>query len=235
MGVKPLEITNVLVNISYYSHLLPLLIFFLFFKRNKGWWAKALLFYIAVSFINDSILLYLDDLPDRRIIYILLSIFTILEYTVFTFFLYSIIEHKIFKTIVIYSSIGFYAFAIYYFLSSKGDSFDSLTASIESILIVMFCTFYLFDQLNKPQVVFIYQDPHFWFVVAFLVYLSGTLFLFIQASNLEKSVRDNFWKINLFSNIIKNILFAIAFSIKKNTNTALESPYDDFFENTYKT
>lgn len=92
--------------------------------------------------------------------------------------------------------------------------------------------------MNKPQVIFIYQEPNFWFVVAFIIYFSGTLFLFIQAKNLTMEVRDNFWKINLFSNIIKNILFAIAFSTKKSKNLhqTMENPFEaDFMESPFKT
>lgn len=132
----------------------------------------------------------------------------------------------------------FFAFAIYYFFTDKNNTFDSLPASIESILIVAYSIFYLFDQMNKPQVIFIYQEPNFWFVVAFIIYFSGTLFLFIQAKNLTMEVRDNFWKINLFSNIIKNILFAIAFSTKKSKNLqqTMENPFEaDFLESPFKT
>lgn len=152
--------------------------------------------------------------------------------------LYSIIDNKIFRTIILGSSIAFTIFAIFYYFTAKNSTFDSLPASLESILIVAFSIFYLFDQMNKPQVIFIYQEPNFWFVVGFIIYFSGTLFLFIQASNLTKEVRDNFWKINLFSNIIKNILFAIAFSTKKSKNlqTSYENPFDnDILENPYKT
>jgi hypothetical protein len=71
-----------------------------------------------------------------------------------------------------------------------------------------------------------------------MVYFSGTLFLFIQANNLDREIRENFWKINLFSNITKNILFAIAFSTRKSRiiQTSLENPFDnDILENPYKT
>jgi hypothetical protein len=152
--------------------------------------------------------------------------------------LYSIIENRIFRAIILISSAAFFVFAIYYFLTVKNNTFDSLPASIESILIVAFSIFYLFDQMNKPQVIFIYQEPNFWFVVGFIIYFSGTLFLFIQASNLTKEIRDNFWKINYFSNIFKNILFAIAFSTKKSRNLqqTFENPFEsDILENPYKT
>ena len=140
--------------------------------------------------------------------------------------------------IIMASGAAFFLFSIIYFITVKNNTFDSLPASIESILIVTFSIFYLFDQMSKPQVIFIYQEPNFWFIVGFIIYFSGTLFLFIQASNLTQEVRDNFWKINYFCNIIKNILFAIAFSTKKSKNLqqTFENPFEnEIFENPNKT
>ena len=105
----------------------------------------------------------------------------------FSYVLYSVIINRIFRGVILASSAVFFVFSVYYFLTVKNNTFDSLPASIESILIVAYSIFYLFDQMNKPQVIFIYQEPHFWFVVAFIIYFSGTLFLFIQASNLTNS------------------------------------------------
>lgn len=213
----------------------------MFLKRNQDLWVRVLLFYVVVCFINDTILLNLDNFKDRKLIYYVLSVFTIVEYSVFAYFLYSIIENKFFRITILVSTLGFYLFVIIYFLSTDYFSFDSISASIESIFIVSFCILFLFDQLNKPQVIFIYQDASFWFVTGLMVYLSGTLFLFILATELDKSVRHNFWKINLFANIVKNILFAIAFSIKKSKNSGnslenqLQSNYEhDLFDNPYK-
>ncbi|HUQ66974.1 MAG TPA: hypothetical protein VM101_12515 [Flavitalea sp.] len=194
--------------------------------------------FVIFSFLIDSLLLRLDTVSHRTIIYNVLSAFTLIEYTVFSYVLYSIIDNRIFKGIILVSSAVFFVFSIFYFFTVKNNTFDSLPASIESILIVAFSVFYLFDQMNKPQVIFIYQEPNFWFVVGFIIYFSGTLFLFIQASNLTKEVRDNFWKINYFCNIIKNILFAIAFSTKKSKNLqqTFENPFEnEIFENPYKT
>lgn len=217
---------------------MPLLVFLLFYKRNKSIWVKVLFLYVIFSCLVDTLLLRLDTVSHRSVIFNLLSTFTLIEYTAFSFVLYSVIDNRIFRAIIMASSVVFYVFAIYYFLTVKNNTFDSLPASIEAILIVAFSIFYLFDQMNKPQVIFIYQEPNFWFVVAFILYFSGTLFLFIQASNLTKEVRDNFWKISLFSLIIKNILFAIAFSTKKSKNLqqTLENPFEnEVFENPYKT
>lgn len=194
--------------------------------------------YVIYSFFNDTVLLLLDSFTHGDIIFYLLSAFTIIEYSIFSFVLYTILENKIFRKIIIFSSIAFYIFTFIYFITVKETSFDSLPASIEAILIVAYSIFYLFDQMNKPQVMFIYQEPTFWFIVGFIIYFSGTLFLFIQASHLDREIRNNFWKINLFLNIAKNILFAVAFSTKKSKSLQFssENPFDnDILENPYKT
>ena len=109
---------------------------------------------------------------------------------------------------------------------------------MESILIITYCLFYLFDQLNRPQVMFIYQDRNFWFVTALMVYLSASLFLFIEATFMSKEQRDEYWKILYFANIVKNIFFALAFSRKATAPhlQSLENPFDDsIFESPIKT
>ena len=188
--------------------------------------------YIIISFINDTLLLSMDAIKNEKIVYNVLSIYTIIEYTIFSLFIHSILSNKLFKTLIIIFSAAFYLFAVLYFFLARDIRFDSLSASLESILIVSYCIFYLFDQLNKPQIIFIYQEPNFWFIVGFMVYLAGTLFLFIQANNLDSELRKDFWKINLSANTIKNILFAIAFSRKKSENlfSDFENQYDDLLE-----
>jgi hypothetical protein len=204
-------------------------------------WVKVLLFYVVFSFGVDTTLLRLDTLKRDTAIYTVLSSFTLIEYSIFAFVLYSIIENVIFRKIMLYSSLVFSVFAVTLYILGLGaddPSFDSLAASIEAILIVLFCMFYLFDQMNKPQVFFIYQEPNFWFVVAFILYFSGTLFLFTQASNMDEEARESYWNINYFLNITKNILFAVAFSTKKSRSLeySSENPFDhDILENPYKT
>lgn len=174
-----------------------------------------------------------EEGANNAALYNVLSAFTLVEFTAFTFFLYRILESRIFQKIILFTAIAFYLFAIGLYIKEVGSnetSFDSLSASVEAILIVTYCIFYLFDQMNKPQVFFIYQEPNFWFVVAFILYFSGTLFLFIQASELDAEIRDNFWKINYFLNITKNILFAIAFSTRKSKTIQFnsENPFHSY-------
>jgi hypothetical protein len=48
-------------------------------------------------------------------------------------------------------------------------------------------------------------------VTAFLIYLSGTLFLFIYASNLSMKEQAFYWPINFVFNILKNLIITLSF------------------------
>jgi hypothetical protein len=168
--------------------------------------------YCLLSLINDQ---FLFRFTTYRLIFISLSSFTVIEYLFFSLFLYYIIKNAQFKKLILYSAIPFIILCIITFLYDKNNRFDSISASVEAILIIIFCIFYLYEQINKPEISFIYLSYTFWFTIGFLIYLSGTFFLFIQSPSFSDQTRDNFWAINLFCNILKNILFAIGFYIEK--------------------
>ena len=152
----------------------------------------------------------------QSLLYYPLSIFTALEFTLFSIFLYLIIRKVIFKKIILASFPVFFIISIFSFYKNLDNGFDSISSTVEIIFILAFCIFFLFQELNNPQTLFIYQNPDFWFVFGILIYTAGTFFLFLQASAVSKEVRDGFWSINLLSNLMKNLLFALAFYLPKN-------------------
>jgi len=165
--------------------------------------------------------------------YIALSIFTIIEYFLFSLFLYLIIKKKIIRIIILICLPVFLAISIISFYANRDTGFDSLSTTVESIFIISFCIFFLFQELNNPEIPFIYQNPNFWFVFGMLGYLAGNFFLFLQYANISTDVRDGFWMINLLFNTLKNLLFAIAIYLPKTKkdNHDLDIP-NNFFPTT---
>jgi len=102
--------------------------------------------------------------------------------------------------------------AIYSLIHPTNTVFDSLTATVEAVFIILFSILFFYEQLNNPEITFVYDTKDFWIVVAFLIYLSGTLFLYISTDILSTRQRNDVWNINQFANIIKNLLLGLAFS-----------------------
>jgi hypothetical protein len=63
-------------------------------------------------------------------------------------------------------------------------------------------------------------SPVFLIVIALLLYVASTLFLYIIASRLSDKEIEQYWAINHIANILMNLIFSVAFilyhSQKKN-------------------
>lgn len=69
--------------------------------------------------------------------------------------------------------------------------------------------------MRDSNIEFVYYNKKFWIIIAFFLYFSGTLFLYIYVNTLPDAQRSRYWAINNFFEILKNILFCVAFIMKK--------------------
>jgi hypothetical protein len=107
------------------------------------------------------------------------------------------------------------------FYINKERNFDSFTAGIENILIILLCIYYLAVHLKGNYNLSIYSTFDFWVIIAFLIYLSGTFFLYIMAQNMlnDRKFLIQYNIINAVFNILKDILLAIAMLMKPTDET----------------
>jgi len=214
---KSFIIIQLLENISYLSSLVPIFVFFFLFKKlkkEKQIW--VILLYLLFSFISDSLILYEITPASTLAIRLQISIFSYIEYVLFSVYLALSINNQLVKSLI-YVLIGlftlFCGFYIYYNFY-KGD-FYSTIATIEAIVLIVLSIVGLYDLIKQPDLFFIYSSSQFWIIVAFLFFLAGTFFLTIILENLSKVEANKYWSINLIFNTLKNMLFAIAFFIHK--------------------
>jgi hypothetical protein len=204
-------------NISILSGLLPIALYFCFLKRNKGTGLWVIFLYAILSFITDNTLSRIKPSEYPILKFTIFCLFTVVEYTLFTIYIYIIVKRSAFKHSIIFLSLLFLGIAIYNYYANVGrQGFDSLTASIESIFIIIFCIFFFFEQITNSSTKLIYESHKFWVIIGFLLYLSGGLFLFIYAANFSQKEINEYWVINYGVNILKNLLFCVAFALKKN-------------------
>jgi ABC-type Fe3+-siderophore transport system permease subunit len=96
------------------------------------------------------------------------------------------------------------------------ESFNSITSGVESVLVVSMCIYYFYEQLKSPNTYLIYSSINFWIIISFLIFLSGTFFLYLMAGNLmnDRTFLKQYIIINSSFNILKNILLCIAMKMK---------------------
>lgn len=167
---------------------------------------------------NEALSYYLQSIQSEYIIYLFYT-FTILEFSFFCYFIYLILPISFIKTIVPFLWIGFIVFEfIDLIFINKGKGFDSFAMGIESIIVLFLCISYLFLQLRRSNSFIIYSTFNFWVVITFLMYFSGTFFLYIFAESMAKNVafQKQYFIINISFNILKNILLCVAMTMKLN-------------------
>jgi uncharacterized Tic20 family protein len=95
----------------------------------------------------------------------------------------------------------------------KVRGIDSIPIGIEAILILIFSFYYLYEQMKDTETLFVYSRYTFWIVLGMMLYLAGSFFIYIYASQLPPNQVGKYWIFTNIFSILKNIIFAIAIFI----------------------
>src|SRR5690606_19467841 len=120
----------------------------------------------------------------------LLSAYTIIEFLIFALVIYWSLKRKIFKRLILITIPIFILFSFYLYISKSSNKIDSLSITIENLILICFTLFYFFEQLVEPQDRFVYTSFRFWIILGILIYSTGTFFFFLQSDKLS----DDQWK-----------------------------------------
>ena len=140
-----------------------MLLFLIFFSRNKKKGIRGLFIYCLYAFINDLVLIDIFNLhPDQHVEFTLYSLFTVVEYLLFSLALYNILSDRRFKRIILLAIPIFLPICAYQFYRHfYRSSIDSITITVEYIFLIAFCMLYFFEELNRPNTTFIYSSYKF--------------------------------------------------------------------------
>lgn len=146
----------------------------------------------------------------------------------FQFYLYSVIFRALLSTrfsrrFIATLMILFVGLILYHFVKifPQRDQFDSFTPAFLALAILLYCVLYFHQQLDSPDVTFIYRTPWFWVVTGLLLYFSGGFLILLSTSTLmfqERLLITGLWNLQDFLLVVKNLLIAIGFLYVKNTS-----------------
>jgi hypothetical protein len=187
-----------------YSYLVLPLIYL--FSKSKQKESHLIGLYGLIFFL---LLYFYYDIPrDYNQLYN--ALFTFLEYTFFASIFYLNIENKRFKKLLLFCSLGFYAFLLIHYFTVYHSRIDAIPIGIESILIFVYICLFFSERMKSSRQDFIYNHPVFWISVGILVYLGGTFFINIMANTLPSDELLKYWYFNFVADTVKTCFFAIS-------------------------
>lgn len=235
MGKIP-SIEKLLFNIAEYSDFLPILVSLIFFlqvkKLGKDIW--ILLAYIFFSIIS----VYLSNVLPKKIVPYFVSFITLFEYSCFILFLWLNIQKPKIKNLALLLSLLFVIFIVSYSINVEIRFIDTIPIGVETIVILFFSFYFLYEQMNTPKTTFIYTDYRFWIIIGMAIYLAGSFFIYIFADQFdlkdpaEQKQYYQFYSFTYLFYTIKNLFFSLgiliyAKNLKQNNNRTTSMPYLD--------
>jgi len=193
----------------YLTFIFDFFIILLVLISSKTKKIKKEIWFIFSYCILNSLTNYLSTLYSYEEEYFLYAFFTLLEYSIFAFFLAKTINKSLISKLIFSLSCAFLIFVLLHTFTSKSDGLDSIPIGIETILILIYSFYYLYLQINIVDETFIYSRYQFWIIVGFMVYLGGSFFIYILANNVSYDVLKDYWFLTYAFYIIKNILFGV--------------------------
>jgi cbb3-type cytochrome oxidase subunit 3 len=147
--------------------------------------------------------------------FLIWNIFAILEYTLITYFFYLVIDSRLIRFLIIVLSLFYLVIFILYSKSNK-DQFNSIVNAFGSVifLILSLCYFIIALKPTDIPVTNIFT-PRFLIVVALLLYVASTLFLYIIVNKLSEKEMLQYWILNTYSGILTSLIISIAFVVFK--------------------
>lgn len=198
--------------------MIPIALYFVRYKTNSK--IKGLSFfvvYLIYCFFNEVLNYYLYIIRHNET-YLFINLFSVIEFLFIYLFYIKILQRNFHKKLLSFISAAFivYCFIDLFIIEDFTSTFASGPAAIEAIILLTFSILFLFEQVNDTFTIFIYSKKSFWIVVAIIIYLSGTFFLFIFA---QKNMNDpefanQYLVMNSILYIIKNLIISIAFLIE---------------------
>ena len=143
------------------------------------------------------------------------GVYTILEYSFFSYLFWINTHSKSFKKLIIIVSLLFFLYQFFYITSVKFERLDSISIGIETILIFIYIFYFFYEFSKNTKEFFIYNHYGFWLAVGIMIYLGGSFFFYILINYLDENEVDKFANLTYVAEIIKNLLFAFSVYIYK--------------------
>jgi hypothetical protein len=215
-------IENLFYFIDVFSVLLPISFFIVYWKASYSTIGLRILFFYSALHLTINFFQFLD--PQNAFLY---ALFTIVESVAFASFLYVQVRNLNIKKATLVTGALLVLFNIIYpFFSDESKLIDSIPIGIETIVILVFSYYFLYEKTNDTSTLYIYSTFPFWVVIGMVLYLSGSLFIYLFASSISHEEAKRYWVLTNFLGFLKNVFFTIGIIL--NSKPPKRMPPSDF-------
>jgi hypothetical protein len=156
--------------------------------------------------------LYLETRNRLNEIYFNINI--LIEGVFLFIFFYLIQQHARIKKIILVAMSLFITYWVFRFTKALPRTPLFSCIIFEDFFILILAIYYFYFNIVKINSIFVYRQPIFWVVSAYLIYVAGTFFLALYYPHLSLNERYLYNLLNSMFIIVRTILLSIAMFMK---------------------
>ena len=188
-----------------------------FKKRINDKSFRVIFFLIAFGLLCDiQGLYYLKQHKENFRTY---NLFILIEGVFLGFFFYQILYNKLIKQFLFVIGVGFISYWLYTFFTIGNRDYVNTCVTIENVCILAFAIYYYYEQIIRLNTTFIYNQPRFWVVTAYLIYIAGTFFLLLYLPIFSSKDQEKYYVLNYVFIIIRSLFLSLAIFMKNDLPT----------------
>jgi hypothetical protein len=192
---------------TFFSALIAGVSFFRYSERDTPVKLIGLLFLISCIFNCILYLTWLLRIPGLNQVstgYMFVSII------IGTIWYALVLAHRFRKALIVISVLVFsWGLIVIFFIQNTGENTSYLSLGI-SFMWLLYAIIYFYRLMQDLPTIYLHRLPNFWFNSSFLIYGSGTMFLFASYDYLLRVINDiNFWTFHNCVYIIGQLIILI--------------------------
>ncbi len=208
----PINFNSIILKISVFTELLPIIFYLFVAKRINDKTLRVIFFLLLIGFISNLYGLY--RIEHHKNNFLGYNFYLLLE-TIFLYIFFSkLFYNRTAKKVLLAAAILLIVNWSYLFFTIGNQKFLDFFQTLENLSIFALAIYYFYEQLFKINVAFVYNQPRFWVVTAYLVYSAGTFFLLLFISSLDPNDKEKYYVLNYLFIIIRTSILLIAMSMK---------------------
>ncbi len=203
-------------SIAKISLLLPICIF-LFYTKPKEKYRWFLFLYIFLFFLER--VAYIVD-EHFTGFFSWFTLFSLPAQVILIFFFFKQIIKS--RTSLLLILALYSLFLIVWIIKNLNDQeYSSSIKASASLIFIISCLVYYYQELRRIDSFFIYAKPEFWGVTSLFIFATGTFFVFLfkqQSLNNDKFFYNQYVYIHALLFILRNLILSVSFLFRSKTN-----------------
>lgn len=216
--IKLTFINNYLPYLSVFLSFIPVILYFIYKDKLKS--GRLIVIYLISGVVVDlfisPLFLLLFQSP-----FLGAHLFTLIEFSIISIFLFYNTSTTNKKIVFFIGTFFFICTFSYENFIITQKSFDSISTGISTLIILIYSIYFLYNKANSPNGL-INFDLSFLVIVSFVIYFSGTFFIYILSKNnlIDIKFQQSYIIINSLILALRNIIISFSF-IQKVKETKL--------------